>query len=125
MKTKVLHFELKGLGESFYCYIKVNGTLTHEDYATFVPLFEKSLKDIKEPKVKMLVDITDLDGWELEAAWDDIKFGLQHDSVFDKIAVVGKSALYTYGVKISNWFTPYEMHYFEDIDEAKKWLDVQ
>jgi hypothetical protein len=49
---------------------------------------------------------------------------LSHGSEFTKIAVVGQGGLSQYGVKIVNWFTHYEMKYFEDIHEAKEWLDV-
>jgi hypothetical protein len=124
METKAFKFEINGNGDHFYGTLKVTGKLTHEDYELFVPAFEQSLQCIKEPRVKMLVDITQWDGFELEAAWDDLKFGLSHGSEFTKIAVVGQGGLSQYGVKIVNWFTHYEMKYFEDIHEAKEWLDV-
>lgn len=122
--TKAFSYELIRNDNQFYCYVKVIGRLSHEDYENFIPTFESVLKDIKDPKVKVLADITKLEGWDIQAAWDDIKFGLSHNNEFEKIAVVGHSSLYEYGVKISNWFTPYEMKYFSNIDEAKAWLDV-
>ena len=124
METKAFKFELNGAGEHFYGYLKVIGKLTHSDYKTFVPMFEQSLQCIKEPKVKMLIDITQWEGFELEAAWDDLKFGLSHGSEFTKIAVVGESGFTQYAVKIVNWFTHYEMRFFEDTGKAKEWLDV-
>ncbi len=125
MTEKAFLFELRGSGDEFYCYIKVVGKLTHEDYEKFVPMFEKTLSNIKEPKVKVLVDITELDGWELQALWDDLKFGLTHNNEFTNIAVVGKNHLYEYGVKISNWFTHAKMQYFENINEASNWLEIE
>jgi hypothetical protein len=122
---KAFFFELIENGSKIYCYIKAVGKLTHEDYETFVPSFEQLLKNIKEPKVKVLADLSEFEGWEMQAAWDDLKFGLSHNNDFEKIAVAGHSDLYKYGVKISNWFTPYEMHYFEDINKAKEWLEVK
>lgn len=123
--TKALQFELKGAGGAFYCYIKVVGDLTHNDYVEFAPLFGQSLSCVKEPKVKVLVDITQLKGWELRAAWDDLMFGIKYNSIFDKIAVVGESTFYNYAVKLGNMFTPYEMRYFEDIQKATLWLGVK
>lgn len=124
METKAFKFELKGADEQFYGYLKVMGKLTHEDYETFIPMFEQSLQCINEPKVKMLIDITDMEGFELQAAWDDLKFGLKHGSEFTKIAVVGQSKVYEYAVIFVNWFTHYEMKFFENSNEAKKWLNV-
>ncbi len=125
MNTKQFHFYIEGSGDQFYCYFKIDGHLSHKDYETLVPNFEASIAEVKEPKVKMLVDITGLEGWDLHAAWDDLKFGLKHNNDFTQIAVVGKENFYEYGVKIANWFTHYEMKYFHNINEAKKWLDIQ
>jgi hypothetical protein len=124
METRQFHFTIEAAGDQFYCYFKIQGRLTHDDYTSLIENFEQSLQAVKEPKVKMLVDITHLEGWELEAAWDDIKFGLKHNNDFTKIAVVGEHGIREYGVKIANWFTHYEMQYFHDIHEAKRWLEV-
>lgn len=124
MENKTFYFEFRGAGEQFYGYLKVIGKLTHEDYESFVPMFEQSLQCVKEPKVKMLVDITELEGFELQAMWDDLKFGLKHNSEFTQIAVVGNSTFYQYGIKIANWFTHAKMEYFEEESDAKKWLKI-
>lgn len=124
MERSTFHFQMMGKGESFYCFIQMHGKLTHEEYQTFVPLFNSALKGVKVPKVKVLADISNLQGWELQAAWDDLKFGLSHNNDFSQIAVVGDNKLYEYGVKVSNWFTPYEMKFFNSLEEAKEWLQV-
>lgn len=121
--TKAFAFEMKSDNSNVYCYMKAVGKLTHSDYEKFVPSFEEFLKGIKEPKVKVLADLSEFTGWELEAAWDDLKFGLSHNNEFAKIAVVTTSKYIEYGVKISNWFTGYEIKQFSDIDSALIWLN--
>ena len=60
-------FDFRSSGKQFYCHIKASGKLTHEDYERFIPEFEKELSHIKDSKVKIVVDITELKGWELKA----------------------------------------------------------
>jgi hypothetical protein len=122
MGKNQFHFHMEGAGDHFYCYFKIDGHLTHHDYETLIPNFEAAISNIKEPHVKMLVDIVKLEGWDLQAAWDDLKFGLKHNNDFEKIAVVGHEGIYEYGVKVANWFTHYEMEYFHDLAQAKQWL---
>ena len=124
MTNKAIEFDFISTKGFIYGVIKVVGNLTHQDYEFFVPLFEQELLNIKNPKVRILVDLTEFTGWDLRAAWDDLKFGLKHNNEFTHIAVVGNNKLYEYGVKISNWFTHYEMQYFHSIKEAKEWMGV-
>lgn len=120
--NKVFHFELMGDTDKFYCYIKIVGKLSHDDYQKFIPLFEDALNDTSDPKVKLLIDITELTDWDMEAVWDDIKFGITHNQDFEKIALIGDCSFYKYGVKIADWFTHYKMKYFADEKEAVEWL---
>lgn len=122
MKTHAIKFEIITTKNDIYCYFEIEGDLRHEDYEVFVPAFEKALENIKEPKVKLLADIRNLKSWDLHAAWDDLKFGLKHGNEFSKVAVLGNSKVYEYGTKISNWFIPSSMKYFESLEDAKKWL---
>lgn len=105
--------------------IKINGTLKHEDYETMVPMLENALVGIKKPDVKVLVDARDFDGWELRAAWDDFKFGLEFKDVFSKIAFVGTKGWEEYGVKIGSWFMGMDMEFFKSINEAYAWLNEE
>lgn len=122
MQTHKIRFQMQGKESNIFCYLEVEGELTHEDYELFVPAFEESIKNLKEPRIKLFVNITKLQGWDLESVWDDLKFGLNHEKEFVKIAVLGKSSFFEYGVKLSNWLVASQMKYFEDFDEAKEWL---
>jgi predicted Co/Zn/Cd cation transporter (cation efflux family) len=71
----------------------------------------------------LLVDITEFDGWELRAAWDDFKIGLKYGFDFDKIAIYGKNRWIEYGVKITSWFMGGEIKEFDNIEDAISWLN--
>lgn len=108
--------------DTFYIKMDIKGTLTLEDYEIMVPVIEDTIKNISHPKLKILVNAKDLDGWEFQAAWEDLKFGVKHNKEFEKIAYVGHRSWEKYGMMISNWFIKGELQYFEDETKAKKWL---
>jgi len=110
------------IGEYVYMQMSITGKLEHEDYVLMVPMLENAIAGIQKPKIEVLVDATDFEGWALEAAWDDLKFGMKHKDEFTKIAFVGNKKWEEYGIKVSNWFMSGEMRYFEDINAAKEWI---
>lgn len=106
-----------------YLNMKIVGKLTHEDYLTITPMLEKMLLSVTDPKVKVFVDASKLEGWELEAAWDDLKLGLKYGNDFEKIAIKGKSKWQKYLSLIASWFMQGEIEYFEDKKSAIAWLE--
>jgi len=110
------------INNKFYLTLKAVGKLTHEDYKVITPVIDSALKGIKEPKIDALMDITDLDGWELRAVWDDFKLGLQHGSEFEKIALYGNKKWQEVVTKVGSWFMSGEVQYFENINDAMFWL---
>jgi len=86
-------------------------------------MIDSALEGITEPKVNVLFDGTELEGWEVRAAWDDFKFGLKHDNEFSKIAFVGNKKWQELAAKVGRWFMTGEIKYFEEISDALDWLD--
>ena len=109
----------------FFIKMKIVGKLTHDDYAKMTPMLESSLDGAKEFKVKMLLDATEFDGWELRAAWDDFKFGMKYKDLFSKIAIVGASTTDEYLAKFGSWFISGEMEFFNSLDSAYAWLSKE
>lgn len=108
--------------DDFFVAFKAIGTLTHQDYERMVPVLESALAGVKDPDIFALVDVTELGGLELQAAWDDIKLGVKHIRHFEKIAIVGKTTLQEVLAKLANWFTPAEVRFFVDNGDAVAWL---
>lgn len=102
--------------------IVMENTLKHEDYLFLNEAFEKAIENYEKKEIDVLIDALRLTGWELEAAWDDLKFGLKYDKTFRRIAFVGNKPWERYTVKVSNWFMHTEIQYFETLEEAKSWL---
>ncbi len=110
-------------GSDFFLLLKAVGKLTHEDYETITPMIDSALSTVKEPKVKALTDSTEMEGWELRAAWDDFKLGLQHGNEFTKIAIYGNKNWQEITAKIGSWFISGKVKYSRHEKDAFVWLN--
>lgn len=117
-----LSIGIERISDEFFVSLKAVGKLTHEDYTTITPMIDSALLEVKQPKVKVLLDGTQLEGWEPRAAWDDFKLGLRHGSEFEKIAIYGNKDWQKAAAKIGAWFISGEIRYFEKEQEALAWL---
>ena len=108
-------------GETIIVF-KAKGKLTHDDYQAMIPILKTTIKEIDSSTLKMLVDISTLTGWELCAAWDDFKLGLELNSKIDKIAIYGDQSWQELAAKAGSWFVSGDIKSFEDHDSAIEWL---
>ena len=77
---------------------KATEKLTVKDYEeVLIPRMEQLLEEHNTIKAAIYIPEA-FEGWELGAAWDDAKFGIQHRKDFEKIAVIG-------GEKWMEWMT--------------------
>lgn len=109
-------------GDEFFLSLKAQGTLTHNDYLIITPMIDSALESVKSPKVKVLIDGTELDGWEARAAWDDLKIGLKHGNEFEKISIYGNKKWQQLAAKVGAWFVSGEIKYFNNDADAISWL---
>lgn len=117
-----LSIGIESVGSDIFLSLKAQGKLTHHDYETISPMIDSALAAVTEPKVKMLFDGSELDGWELRAAWDDFKLGLKHGNEFVKVAIYGNKRWEEMAAKVGNWFVSGEVQFFHDYDQAIAWL---
>jgi hypothetical protein len=117
-----LSIGIETVHSNIFLFLKATGKLTHEDYQTMTPMLDAALKSVQDPQVKVLIDGTELKGWEARAAWDDFKLGLKHGSEFDKIAIYGNKNWQQISARIGSWFISGEVRYFEHMDDALSWL---
>jgi hypothetical protein len=103
---------------------KAIGHLTHADYETFVSLVEQALADQPGQNNRLLFDTTELEGWDLRAALDDLNFGLKHRDAIGKAAVVSGSSLMDLSCRVANSLHLYgrELRSFHNREEALSWL---
>jgi hypothetical protein len=108
---------------NFFLSLKAIGTLTHQDYELITPLLDAALENVTDPHINVFLDATDLKGWELRAAWDDLKIGLKHGNQFRHIALYGNKNWQEMAAKLGSWFLSGEVKYFEDEAEALAWVN--
>lgn len=119
-----LSIGIERVNKNFFLKLAAVGKLTHEDYQKITPMIDSALQQVDDPEVKVLIDGTQLEGWELRAAWDDLKLGLKHGSEFTKIAIFGNKKWQQITAKVGSWFISGEVKYFETEEAALEWLDV-
>ena len=51
-------------GYGFFLSLKAQGKLSHKDYERITPMIDSAWTEVKKPKVKVLIDGTELEGWE-------------------------------------------------------------
>ena len=112
------------IDQNFYLKLKAFGRLTHEDYELIVPMVDEVLMEVKERRIRVLLDATELDDWDLRAAWDDLKLGIKYGSEFTKIAIVCDKPWDKALAKIAGWFISGKIKYFEKYFDATEWLQI-
>ncbi|WP_299594845.1 STAS/SEC14 domain-containing protein [uncultured Microbulbifer sp.] len=98
------------------------GKLEHADYETLVPMLESAIAGMEHPTIDVMMDMRELQGWEIRAAWDDLKLGVKHGRQFHKVAMVGNKSWQETAAKIGSWFIGGEARFFEDKAPALAWL---
>jgi hypothetical protein len=113
---------IEAIEDEFFLSLKAVGKLTHEDYQKIVPMIDSAMEGISDPKLKVYIDASELEGWEPQAAWDDFKLGMKYRGEFDKIAIFGNKKWQEYAARLASWFISGEAEYFDSEAEALAWL---
>ncbi|WP_318518177.1 SpoIIAA family protein [Photobacterium leiognathi] len=121
-KSHGIQIEIDNNDGKFFVEIKATGKLTHHDYQIITPEIDTALEGVDKPVVDVYFDGTACDGWDLHAAWDDLKLGLKHGKSFRKVALYGNKHWQELGAKVGNWFMSGEVRYFDDAIDALNWL---
>lgn len=116
------HIGIERINAHYLLSVSVCGTLTHQDYQRIAPMIASALAPVDEQLVDVLIDVTELQGWELRAAWDDFSLGLQHGNKFNRVAIIGSHRWHQYAAKVANWFVSGEVRYFKSTAAALGWL---
>ena len=103
--------------------LKLCGELHDGDYKQSVPEMETILT--AAGKVRLFVQYEDFHGWDLHAAWDDLRFNLKHYSDFERIAMVGDRKWEQWMANFVRPLAKAKVEYFDrsEVDAAWKWLE--
>jgi len=124
IKRHGISIGIERTGEHFFLSLRAYGKLTHEDYLKASPVIESALKGVESPEIDVFLDASEMEGWELRAAWDDFKLGLKHGSEFKRIAIYGNRRWQEMMARVGTWFISGEVRYFEEAGEALGWLNA-
>jgi hypothetical protein len=116
--TIKFHEELDGM----LLVVQVSGKLSKADYERFVPETERLIKQFG--KIRVLFEMSDFHGWELEAVWEDIKFDFKHFTDIERLAIIGDRAWEHAMAVFCKPFTTAKIQYF-DLNQsvaARNWI---
>lgn len=117
-----LSVEMEKIDSTYILTFKAVGKLTHEDYEKLSPMLDSALNDVPNTKVCVLFDTSEMEGWDLRAALDDLKLGLKHGGKFEKVAVYGDKNWQKLATKIGAWFMSGDVRFFERYDAAVEFI---
>lgn len=100
--------------------VHVYGELTLADFKEFEQSVTDELKQY--PKVNLLFDLTNMTGFTLDVAWEDIRFNKAHAKDYQRIAVVTDDQWLTWLSWLSGAFVHADVQRFPDLDTAISWL---
>jgi len=100
--------------------VRLAGKLTHADHQQLISTLEKRLQT--HDKLRVLIELEDLQGWEMGTAWDDLKFSFRHGGDIERCTVVGEKAWQKWMTKLARPF--FNVQYFdkEQLEEAWRWI---
>jgi len=101
---------------------RLSGKLSHADYQSFLPRLEEFIE--AHGRISVLLELVDFHGWDLAAAWDDFRLGMEHPDDFERIALVGHGTLQHWMALMAKPFTSAGVRFFEQdkLGEAWDWL---
>ena len=101
---------------------KVTGRFTGGQMKTFADSIDAVVAD--SGPVRLLVELEDFRGIELDVLWQKAKFAFAHLRDIERMAVVGDRAWEEWWVTIAGALSPTETRYFDetDVDAAWDWL---
>lgn len=101
--------------------IKVTGKLTKADFKELSPKLDAALYATRASQVSILVDISEFDGWEWRAVFDDISLGLRLGAEFNRVALYGQKSWQGLLARSRSWITGSKIKAFTHYDDAFKW----
>jgi universal stress protein A len=101
---------------------KASGKLTDEDYQAFLP--KLTTLNHKYGPLSLLIELEDFKGWEAKAAWADMKYGIEHDNDFNRIAIIGETIWQKWMTSLSNVASHTKARFFkrDELSQAWDWL---
>ena len=100
----------------------VSDKLTKEDYEKMLPALQQT--ENEWDSVRWYFEMRDFSGWEPAAAFQDLKFDIEHANEMAKVAMVGTKKWEEWLTKTMKPFTSADVRYFDlqEREEALQWI---
>jgi hypothetical protein len=96
------------------------GEFTLNDFREFE---EYVLEDGRfDGRLDLLFDLTEMAGFTVDMAWEEIKFSRTHGGDFSHIAVVTDSQWVAWSAWLEQLFVSADLRVFTDATEARNWI---
>ena len=118
-----LTIAIKRKADCYFLSCKAIGKLSIEDYQMITPIISSTLSSQPSPRLEILIDITQFDGWTLGAAWNDFVMGIKHSGEINRVAVFGNSYWQKVLSRAGNWLIAGEIRYFDNRMGAINWIE--
>ena len=102
--------------------VHVFGEFSVDDFREFEDAMTDELRFA--PKVRLVLDLTQMSGFTVDMAWEDIKFTRAHAHDFKRIAVVSSDQWISWMGWLNGLFTDAELQVFQDLDDATAWANA-
>ena len=101
---------------------KAVGKLTVEDYQSMMDQFHAILD--RHGSLRLFADLEEFDGWEWQAAWDKVAFGIKHWDQIEQIAVVGTKRWESLSATVADKVMAAEVRFFpiDKRGQALEWM---
>ena len=103
--------------------VKIVGKLTAEDYQALMEIFHGILN--RHGVLRLYANLEEFDGWEWQASWDKVAFGIKHWGKIMQIAMVGTDRWAHLGAQLAGNIKSADVQYFEPTDNAQALAWVQ
>ena len=103
--------------------VKIIGKLTAEDYQSLMDMLQGILN--RHGALRLYANLEEFDGWEWQASWDKVAFGIKHWGKIMQIAMVGRDRWAHLGAQLAGNIKTADVRYFEGTDSAQALAWVQ
>ena len=106
--------------------VAILGEFTLDDFREFEEyVLEEGRFDGQSNLLCLLFDLTEMAGFTVDMAWEEIKFSRTHGGDFRRIAVVTDSQWVAWSAWLEQLFVSADLRVFADADAARAWLTAE
>ena len=106
---------------SYGLLVRFSGNLTLTEFRQFESALLKRVHEVHRPDI--LLDLSELEDFTLDMAWEQIRFVRAHEQDLGRMAVVVNDTWMKLGARIANIITATRPKYFSTVEAARLWLN--